>query len=123
MAAAGVDLLNYGRHERVLFEKGVVRMRRNHIISRRRRGCYYNTRYCIVGITYGSVPEHWRLWFSDETYGFAGSFWNMVENTRADMPGAWVPDPVSTEKLNLAWKFGIVSPFIWSEYQRIRPPV
>lgn len=121
-ANAGVDLLEYGRSERGLFERGQVDIRQRYVIRRRNRQRYVRTRYSIIGITYGALPQHWKIWFADNTDTLAGEFWNMIENKHPEMPGAWVAEPMSTQQLDFAWGHEIASPLTWSEYRRTRAP-
>ncbi|KAL3292853.1 hypothetical protein RB213_011889 [Colletotrichum asianum] len=88
-----------------------------------------NMRYSILGITYGSLPQQWSLWITNENYDYAGEFWAMVENQNIKVPGSWVDDASDlTEWMRIreelgAWQQEAAPPFIWSEYRKPRPPI
>lgn len=87
LASSGENLLLYGKHERDLHVQG-----HTHIYQKfawqawnEKRG---NMRYSILGITYGSLPQQWSLWITNENYDYAGEFWAMVENQNIKVPGS-----------------------------------
>ncbi|KAF0322086.1 hypothetical protein GQ607_010589 [Colletotrichum asianum] len=128
LVSSGEDLLLYGKHERDLHIQG-----HTHIYQKftwqawnEKRG---NMRYSILGITYGSLPQQWSLWITNENYDYAGEFWAMVENQNIKVPGSWVDDASDlTEWMRIreelgAWQQEAAPPFIWSEYRKPRPPI
>ncbi|KAJ0344428.1 hypothetical protein KNSL1_009378 [Colletotrichum chrysophilum] len=84
--------------------------------------------FSIIGVTYGSLPEQWRLWWSPYDYEYAGEFWQMVEEPveSFDMPGSWkneFDDHISLESNpEVRSDDGYELRVIWSEYRRLRPP-
>lgn len=80
-------------------------------------------RYCIAGFTYGHLPEHWKMWITCDNYEYAGDFWAMIEDQATTMPGAWVPDPVDREYEISQWLVEEGPPLIWTEHNRIKPPI
>ncbi|KXH48289.1 hypothetical protein CSAL01_05654 [Colletotrichum salicis] len=128
LSSSDVELLDYGRQERSLYEQGLTNVQQ--------RWAPWNvdtlgtTRYSLIGITYGSCPDHWKLWWTYEYEDYAGEFWNMIETEGNKMPGAWVdnswdPDDYDHEEWDRweAWEKEQPTPLIWSEYRKIRPPL
>ncbi|KAL3296382.1 Ankyrin repeat-containing protein [Colletotrichum asianum] len=80
----------------------------------------------ILGITYGTLPEQWKIWFSIYDYEYAGDFWQMVENSAFSIPGSWEDDVDSDEEddyKEVPWDDDDRGGWIvWSEYRKIRPP-
>ncbi|KAF4879257.1 hypothetical protein CGCSCA1_v001727 [Colletotrichum siamense] len=124
--SGGVDLLDYGRKVRDIYqdlgwfvsEKTVWRPASEDYPREIPYTC------SLLGITYGSLPSQWRLWWAPNINDYAAEFWNMVENPGSttsgfNVPGGWTDDfddendDEDDEKV----------PFIWSEYRKIRPPV
>ncbi|KAH9227393.1 hypothetical protein K456DRAFT_930278 [Colletotrichum gloeosporioides 23] len=129
--SCGVELLNYGRNEKTLYEQQVVKYReRNVNFSLNKRQS--TARFSLTGITYGSRPEHWRIWWAFEYEDFAGDFWRMRDQRSTNdlelvIPDSWVEEPedcqsVERERL-LEWSMEERTPMIWSEYRKIRPPL
>lgn len=130
LLTCGIQLLAYGRYEQANYQRQAV--------TYDRRGCNdlwcwkEAARYTLIGITYGSRPEHWRLWWAFEYEDYAGDFWSMVEQSSTEdpdlnIPGSWVEEPkdprtVERERLR-EWENEELPPLIWSEYRKIRPPV
>ncbi|KAF4810843.1 hypothetical protein CGCTS75_v014468 [Colletotrichum tropicale] len=123
---SGVDLLRYGRKMRYIYQKlgwfvsgeGIWRLDSKGY----RTEIYYTC--SLLGITYGSLPEQWRLWWAPDINDYAADFWNLVEDSSSNpsgfnVPGGWADsfdedsDDVHEEKVS----------FIWSEYRKIRPPI
>ncbi|KAF3805807.1 hypothetical protein GCG54_00005171 [Colletotrichum gloeosporioides] len=69
-ADADVHLLDYGRSERNLFERGDIYIRPRYVILRHNR----ERRPSHIGITYGALPQHRKIWFADDKNGLAGEF-------------------------------------------------
>lgn len=118
----GVNLLDYGCKERLselqyregripCWSKGEVRR--------------YNY-FRVLGITYGALPEQWKVWWSIYDYEYAGEFWRMVENSAFSIPGSWEDDFDTDEEDDyegVPWDDDDRGDWIvWSEYRKIRPP-
>ncbi|OHF01139.1 hypothetical protein CORC01_03453 [Colletotrichum orchidophilum] len=128
LSSSDVELLDYGREERHKYEQGLTDVSQRwgpwHSDSRG------TARFSLFGITYGSCPEHWRLWWTYEYEDYAGEFWNMIQDEAIKVPGAWVDDSWDEGDFPLeewgrleAWEKEQPSPLIWSEYRRIQPPI
>ncbi|KXH37044.1 hypothetical protein CSIM01_00106 [Colletotrichum simmondsii] len=128
LSSSDVGLLDYGRQERYMYEQGLT------TVPQRWAPWSYNTagttRFSLIGVTYGSCSNHWRLWWTYEYEDYAGEFWDMVRDEASKVPGAWVDDSWDSyeydqEELDRfeAWEMEQPSPLIWSEYRRVRPPV
>ncbi|KAK7459752.1 hypothetical protein Landi51_00001 [Colletotrichum acutatum] len=126
LSSSDVELLDYGREERHMYEQGLT------AVSQRWAPWNYEsrgtTRFSLLGITYGSSPSHWRLWWTYEYEDYAGEFWNMIQDEASKVPGAWVddswdPDDSDWEELDRwkAWEEEQPTRLIWSEYRRVRP--
>lgn len=118
----GVNLLDYGCRERfseLSPRTGSITVRMKGTM--RRHSC---TR--IIGITYGALPEQWKIWWSIYDYEYAGDFWQMVENSAFSIPGNWEVDFDSHEEdehEGVPWDDDDRGDWIvWSEYRKIRPP-
>lgn len=128
-----VDLINHGRQSQMTYSVRrrfvlpgwTFRMVQDLSEPRKRhqkRERYYRAEY--VGITYGSLPEHWKIWWAVEYECYAGDFWRMLEDSTIQIPGSWVDDRIfDDEKLLPSWVLEENRPLIWSEYRKIRPPV
>lgn len=117
LESAGVDLLEYGKRERLILRdlenntKGAFdadaiqdsrRIRRHpmvkgeplpkvHRISRTiRRGENYWLPFRIIDIQIGSSPSDWSLKWAPEFEFMACQFWESIENQETVMPGSWV---------------------------------
>ncbi|KAF4810821.1 hypothetical protein CGCSCA5_v010340 [Colletotrichum siamense] len=128
LASAGKDLLKYGAGEKELHAQG------NTFMFQRFAGGTHSRkrsmmRFSILGITYGPLPQHWRLWITNENYDYAGEFWSMIESQNIRVPGSWVEDiwdPLEMRRLHnevAAWRQEEAPPFIWSEYRKPRQPI
>ncbi|KAF3801396.1 hypothetical protein GCG54_00005552 [Colletotrichum gloeosporioides] len=128
LASAGKDLLKYGTGEKELHAQG------NTFMFQRFAGGTHSRkrsmmRFSILGITYGPLPQHWRLWITNENYDYAGEFWSMIESQNIRVPGSWVEDiwdPLEMRRLHnevAAWRQEEAPPFIWSEYRKPRQPI
>ncbi|KAL0934999.1 uncharacterized protein CTRU02_209590 [Colletotrichum truncatum] len=132
----GMDLLEYGRREKERYQNGGFFSRwgtnpswlwERDLIYRKRSRVFL---IAILGITYGPLPEQWRLWWTPADLGFAEEFWNMVEDPIINIPGSWNDDFCDTAEdyglytPGFDWDENIVLPrMIWSEYRKIKPPV
>ena len=79
LAGAGVDLQHYGAVEARIGRRDG--MGSDISISQGRE---------FLGLQYGPRPEDWHTWWMHAGDGFAGHFWNMIENPELRIPGAWV---------------------------------
>ncbi|GKT92060.1 ankyrin repeat-containing protein [Colletotrichum tofieldiae] len=128
LSSCEVDLLGYGRQERRLYEEGSTHFgRRWAPWTFRTEG---RARFSLIGLTYGSRPEQWRLWWALEYEDYAGEFWNLVESQAFKMPGSWVDEPWDPDDFDAEegdrqeiWEREETTPLVWSEYRKIRPPV
>lgn len=82
LAMAGVNLQEYGEHERRHLPGWHKVRQMDHKFE---AGC--NVLYWF---TYGPRPEDWHFFWSFGVEGFAGEFWKLVEPRQIDIPGAWV---------------------------------
>ncbi|KAF3805894.1 hypothetical protein GCG54_00013567 [Colletotrichum gloeosporioides] len=122
---SGADLLYYGRKEKNYYQDlgwylSETTISRADSENRYMIGIPYTCSF--LGITYGSLPDQWRLWWAPNINNYAADFWNLVENPGSttsgfNVPGGWTDDfdddngDEDEEKV----------PFIWSEYRKIRP--
>lgn len=44
----------------------------------------------LLGFEFGPSLKDWKLWQNEQTDGFAGDFWQMIERRVEIMPGTWV---------------------------------
>ncbi|KAK1510233.1 hypothetical protein CABS01_07905 [Colletotrichum abscissum] len=128
LSSSNVDLLEYGREEKHMFKQGLTNVRQRWAPWVANSSGI--TRLSVIGITYGSCPSHWKLWWTYEYEDYAGEFWDMVQDEASKVPGAWVddawdPDDYANEEWDRweAWEKELPPPLIWSEYRRVRPPV
>ncbi|KAK1636280.1 hypothetical protein BDP81DRAFT_450184 [Colletotrichum phormii] len=128
LSSSDVELLDYGREESYMYEQGFTTVQQRW--APWSRGTSGRTRFSLIGITYGSRPKHWRIWWAYEYEDYAGEFWNMVQDEAHKMPGAWVddswdPDDYDHEEWDMweAWEKEQPTPLIWSEYRKIQPPI
>lgn len=123
---SGVDLLQYGNKEQSSFQDIGCFVSEETIWRSESEGHPREIPYTcsLLGITYGSLPEQWRLWWAPNINDYAADFWNLVEDSSSNpsgfsVPGGWADgfdedsDDVHGEKAS----------FIWSEYRKIRPPI
>ncbi|KAI1081378.1 hypothetical protein F5B20DRAFT_63152 [Whalleya microplaca] len=83
MRQVGVDLNDYGRREMELFRQidlNIIRI-----------GGWLDA-LRLIGITYGPRPEDWRIHIDEPTDGFAGEFWELIEDKPLPIPGAWIDE-------------------------------
>lgn len=135
----GINLLSYGRRERELYARGTGGRYPQQGSSpssfwlSRNENCDISNIWCfrIFGITYGELPEQWRVWWALEDEGYAEDFWDSVKNPAGNIPGSWVEDcsDISGDdraQIDFDRLFGAggdVPPLIWSEYRKSRPPI
>ncbi|KAG7044994.1 Ankyrin repeat-containing protein [Colletotrichum scovillei] len=127
LSSSDVVLLDYGRQEGYMYKQGLTA-----VFQRWAPWDWESTgttRFSLIGITYGSYPKHWMLWWTYEYEDYAGEFWNMIQDKASRVPGAWVedswdPDDYEVEELirREEWENEQPTPLIWSEYRRVRPP-
>lgn len=78
----GIDLCEYGRKEKDLFDQS--RVSREFIT-------YDGHTFHLVNFTFGASPSDWQFYFLEPTDEFAGDFWSLVEEPEEKvMPGMWV---------------------------------
>lgn len=87
-----VDLVRYGRRERKA-------LRRNHTLMETRLDDLVRNQLQeatehlkIKDIRYGHNPKDWSLVWDTDAEELAGEFWQMTEEPRFLVPGAWVDD-------------------------------
>ncbi|KAK1983331.1 hypothetical protein LZ30DRAFT_714616 [Colletotrichum cereale] len=126
LSDCGVDLLSYGRQERRLHERGSTGYRQRWYAG----NLAETARISLIGITYGSRPEQWRLWWTWEYEDYVGEFWDSVESQAYKLPGSWVDDPWDRDDFESEeddrlerWEREETMPWVWSEYRKIRPPI
>ncbi|KAK1455547.1 hypothetical protein CMEL01_04307 [Colletotrichum melonis] len=130
-----VNLLQHGRQSRTTYT-----VPRRHVLpgwsfrllqnpsEPRKRNKKRNREYRIeyIGISYGPLPEHWRVWWTVDFECYAGEFWRMLEDSGIKVPGSWVDDTDfddKSTKLVPSWAHEGTGPLIWSEDRKIRPPI
>ncbi|KAF4920777.1 hypothetical protein CGCVW01_v006573 [Colletotrichum viniferum] len=121
--ANGVNLLEYGYKESC----SAFYHREGRIPRRDQEAGHRYTYFRVVGITYGALPEQWKVWWSVYGLEYAGDFWRMVENPVVSIPGGWKDDFDSPGKVReeelVPWDDEEMEYWIgWSEYRKIRPP-
>ena len=90
VAAAGFDLLAYGRKESELLQryKKSRPFERFGIIQRKEP---QSTPY-LIALRYGPCPGDWAFVWDGMVEEFAGDFWHMLENQPLAIPGSWIDD-------------------------------
>ncbi|KAF4813452.1 hypothetical protein CGCSCA5_v008440 [Colletotrichum siamense] len=91
--SAGVDLMEYGRHELATYldSSCPLRHRRG---SRLMPGFFMHDFHNmkLASFEYGPHPEDWYLVWDTDAYEFAGEFWDLIENPPLRIPGGWLDD-------------------------------
>jgi hypothetical protein len=96
LKASGVDLLGYGQKEKQLHDQHSIDKAFNYNFwpNDTRPGFKSSSSatatWHLIGFTYGPSLDDWRVWGSQPTDVFAGSFWRMIESPWERMPGAWI---------------------------------
>lgn len=85
LEVVGVDLNGYGKAEEYMWEGGTTQREFN-VWNIPEQGFELQG---MIGFAYGSSPENWYIWLSEETDSFVGEFWDMIERPVEVMPGAW----------------------------------
>jgi hypothetical protein len=85
LEVVGVDLNGYGKAEEYMW-KGVITQREFDVWNIPEQE---NELQRMIGFAYGSSPENWYIWLSEESDSFVGEFWDMIERPVEVMPGAW----------------------------------
>ncbi|ESZ93746.1 hypothetical protein SBOR_5883 [Sclerotinia borealis F-4128] len=89
LISAGVDLIEYGRWEKLKFKPDYKVLScgghsKDGLTSRYIR---------LISFTYGPKRNDWRFWFTEDPVyiheGALAEFWDMVEHPERQMPGAW----------------------------------
>ncbi|KAH9230211.1 hypothetical protein K456DRAFT_545228 [Colletotrichum gloeosporioides 23] len=119
----GINLMEYGHRERF---SGFYD-REGRIPWKYQGAGHRYTYFRVVGITYGALPEQWKVWWSVYGLEYAGEFWHMVEDPVLRIPGGWKDDFESSEEVEevdlVPWDDEERGDWIvWSEYRKIRPP-
>lgn len=85
---ADIDLNAYGKNEHQLLVNSKICQERliTHSVD------HPFSVFRIVGITYGSQPEDWEIFWNEPSDQFAGHFWQLVEDPQLHIPGSWVND-------------------------------
>ncbi|KAK8878802.1 ankyrin repeat-containing protein [Apiospora arundinis] len=91
---AGISIREYGSREQDILQNILSESRISFEI---RTSWWSNTKWplrgykvSLYGFTYGPNVEDWAILCSQPTDHFAGEFWDLVEESPLDMPGAWV---------------------------------
>ncbi|KXH37043.1 hypothetical protein CSIM01_00105 [Colletotrichum simmondsii] len=130
-----VNLLQHGRQSRTTYT-----VPRRHMLPgwsfrllqdpseprKRNKKHYREYRIEYIDITYGPLPEHWKVWWAVDFECYTGEFWGMLEDSEIKIPGSWVDDTYfddESTKLVPSWVHEGTGPLIWSEYRKIRPPI
>ncbi|KAK1546981.1 hypothetical protein CPAR01_00948 [Colletotrichum paranaense] len=128
ISSSDVELLDYGREESRMYKRGLTSVWQRW--APWHGDTIGTTRLSLIGITYGSCPNHWSLWWSDDYEDYAGEFWTMVQDVVGKVPGAWVDEswsPVEYDREEWdrwqAWEKEEPTPLIWTEYRRTQPPI
>ncbi|KAI0377506.1 hypothetical protein F5Y04DRAFT_291741 [Hypomontagnella monticulosa] len=87
LEAAGVDLVTYGQLEHDLLVKSGPpnEMEWPFWFWMCEARFFY-----LVGFEFGPTPEDWVFYWNEPSDGFAGDFWNLIEDPPLHMPGSWV---------------------------------
>ncbi|KAF5491482.1 hypothetical protein CGCS363_v011161 [Colletotrichum siamense] len=122
---SGIDLLDYGRRERNYYQKLGWCVSGKTVSREDSEGYMTGIPYTcsLLGITYGSLPSQWKLWWAPNINNYAADFWNLVEGSNFNssgfnVPGGWMDDFDDEDDDEDDERV----PFIWSEYRKIRPP-
>jgi len=94
---AGIDLVNYGRKEKLVRRQGQTSAQCRFVIWRRalsRFSSYaHNWRQVekifSISFTYGPKPSDWHFWFVEHLDESFADFWDMVEHPERTIPGSW----------------------------------
>jgi hypothetical protein len=87
LKSAGVDLDDFGRAEKDLYDSGAI--------GEDYPASWVRGQYRLINFTYGTSPHDWHLWISEASDLFAGEFWDMIQREEEVMPGAWPDDRAS----------------------------
>ena len=85
LKVVGVNLNRYGKAEECIWKMGVTQ--REFSVWNIPEQEFELQR--IIGFAYGSSPENWYVWLSEESDSFVGEFWDMIERPIEVMPGSW----------------------------------
>ena len=91
--ASGIDLMEYGRIERALWEQEP--MRKDFpgydplVLDEDPLDSDEPFTWRLINFTFGASPSDWHVWGS-QLDGYAGEFWSMVERPEVNMPGTWI---------------------------------
>ncbi|KAK1529257.1 uncharacterized protein CCOS01_07091 [Colletotrichum costaricense] len=127
LALNGIDLLDYGRKERLLHDEGLTTTRRkwHYTLGVNHGTSHLLLRLRLLGITYGKSKDDWRFWWVSEYEHYVGEFWAMVHRVDLDVkvPGSWVDEfdyyyyeYHLEQKIAREWLDEEPMPLIWSEY-------
>lgn len=94
LKSCDVNLIRYGRRERKALRKnhGLMGTRLDQLVQDGGSPWGGHGSLKLKDIKYAKSPEDWSLvWYLDMEE-FAGEFWQMAEEPRFQVPGAWVDD-------------------------------
>jgi hypothetical protein len=84
LQGAGVDLQDYGKHEKQFFRH--FDQKRHLFLNRPRQTL---PMWRLVNFAYGPEISDWKLYIVEEMSESFLQFWDMVEHPERSMPGAW----------------------------------
>jgi hypothetical protein len=93
LEACGVDLLEYGRTEKAIFDglpyedKDFALASLTWVLIEVVDASYV---WHLIDFTFGPLRSDWVIYGSEPTDQFAGDFWSMVDPPEMLMPGMWI---------------------------------
>jgi hypothetical protein len=96
LESAGIDLEEYGRKEKAIYQKGLVRNTYEYWFPPPEReqpasGDIEDPINMIYSFTfvYGPTPTDWKFWLIEQMDDSFSEFWDMVDHPERAMPGYW----------------------------------
>jgi hypothetical protein len=88
---SGVDLEEYGKKEKRIFQDAEDRVREarvytpvNPLFTQ-----FPHKKLRLISFTYGSDPDDWKFWVEPVMENYLLHFWEMIDHPERAMSGAW----------------------------------
>jgi len=90
LKTSGVDLIQYGKDERVIHEDPNTNKEFNWGEVKWDYPLFWqSSKLRLLSFTYGSEPDGWTFWFAPVMDDSFMEFWEMIDHPERAMPGAW----------------------------------
>jgi hypothetical protein len=87
LESVGIDLEEYGREEKIIYQNGLAQ--NNYQFSLARKGeIPIGVMYSFT-FTYGPTAADWKFWLIEQMDDNLSEFWDMVDHPERAMPGYW----------------------------------